>query len=423
MEVSNVLAPTPISPPQQTAQSRTFYKRDLPSPPAIAFSSAQGKELFTEALADGNMEGFFPLIEQFSTQDEPAFCGLASLAMVMNTLQIDPRRKWKGPWRWFHEEMLDCCKPLSAVIKEGITLDQASCIARCNGARTEMVRHSQISLLEFRSEVERCCSLPHEHLIVSYSRKAFLQTGDGHFSPLGGWHAASDHVLILDVARFKHSPHWVPLELLYKAMGAADPATGLCRGYLKMGSHLRPSSILFFLNLRCSVWQEAKEVLEGLPASWDETSSLEAEVAAMVGGAPVAAVLEVVGVRAKGLRCSPSNAVCMHEGAVLQLLDEMHALELFRLVKGHLKASPQGGTNPDDQPYQCERLCVFLLMGALERQRRGAEVPSLLKVDASSQIVLAEVEFLASQYDEMPTLLGADKQLGACCADGCAGSK
>jgi len=36
------------------------------------------------------MEGFFPLIEQFSTQDEPAFCGLASLAMVMNTLQIDP---------------------------------------------------------------------------------------------------------------------------------------------------------------------------------------------------------------------------------------------------------------------------------------------------------------------------------------------
>jgi len=53
------------------------------------------------------------------------------------------------------------------------------------------------------------------------------------------------------VARFKHSPHWVPLELLYKAMGAADPATGLCRGYLKMGSHLRPSSILFFLNLRC----------------------------------------------------------------------------------------------------------------------------------------------------------------------------
>jgi len=30
--------------------------------------------------------------------DEPAFCGLASLAMVLNALSIDPRRTWKV-WR------------------------------------------------------------------------------------------------------------------------------------------------------------------------------------------------------------------------------------------------------------------------------------------------------------------------------------
>jgi len=58
------------------------------------------------------------------TQDEPAFCGLASLAMVLNALAIDPRRAWKGPWRWFHEQMLDCCQPLSKVIETGINLDQ-----------------------------------------------------------------------------------------------------------------------------------------------------------------------------------------------------------------------------------------------------------------------------------------------------------
>ena len=56
-----------------------------------------GKKLFSEALAAGTMEGFFPLIEQFSTQDEPAYCGLASLAMVMNTLQIDPARHLPAP--------------------------------------------------------------------------------------------------------------------------------------------------------------------------------------------------------------------------------------------------------------------------------------------------------------------------------------
>ena len=58
------------------------------------------------------------------TQDEPAFCGLASLAMVLNALAIDPRRAWKGPWRWFHEQMLDCCQPLSQVLQTGIVLDQ-----------------------------------------------------------------------------------------------------------------------------------------------------------------------------------------------------------------------------------------------------------------------------------------------------------
>jgi hypothetical protein len=35
-------------------------------------------------------------------------------------------------------------------------------------------------------------------LVVSYSRKAFSQTGDGHFSPVAGYHAARDLVLILD---------------------------------------------------------------------------------------------------------------------------------------------------------------------------------------------------------------------------------
>jgi hypothetical protein len=61
-----------------------------------------------------------------STQDEPAFCGLASIAMVLNALSIDPKRPWKGSWRWFHEQLLDCCLPLATVAKEGVVLTQVS---------------------------------------------------------------------------------------------------------------------------------------------------------------------------------------------------------------------------------------------------------------------------------------------------------
>ena len=71
-----------------------------------------GKKVFSESLSQGYMECYFKLAEQFRTQDEPAFCGLTTLVMVLNSLSVDPGRVWKGPWRWYHENMLDCCVPL-----------------------------------------------------------------------------------------------------------------------------------------------------------------------------------------------------------------------------------------------------------------------------------------------------------------------
>jgi glutathione gamma-glutamylcysteinyltransferase len=73
--------------------------------------------------------------------------------MVLNALAIDPRRTWKGSWRWFHEQMLDCCRPLEDVKREGITLPQAACLARCNGARAELHRYGSFTLEELRRHV------------------------------------------------------------------------------------------------------------------------------------------------------------------------------------------------------------------------------------------------------------------------------
>lgn len=75
--------------------SAGLYRRTLP-PPSIEFSSAEGKKIFTEALAKGTMNGFFKLISYYQTQSEPAFCGLATISVVLNALAIDPGRKWKG---------------------------------------------------------------------------------------------------------------------------------------------------------------------------------------------------------------------------------------------------------------------------------------------------------------------------------------
>ena len=48
---------------------------------------------------------------------------------------------------------------------------------------------------------------------------------------VGGYDAASDQVLLLDVARFKYPPHWVPLPVLYEAMRRKDPKTLQVRGW------------------------------------------------------------------------------------------------------------------------------------------------------------------------------------------------
>lgn len=77
------------------------------------------------------------------------------------------------------------------------------------------------------------------------------QTGSGHFSPIGGYHAEKDMALILDVARFKYPPHWVPLTLLWEAMDNVDGTTGQHRGYVYSYLLLsfKLSSLLFPLNM------------------------------------------------------------------------------------------------------------------------------------------------------------------------------
>eukprot|EP00624_Nannochloropsis_granulata_P003151 evm.model.NODE_26015_length_37756_cov_44.158253.3 len=213
------------------------------------------------------MDCFFPLIEHFHTQSDPAYCGLGSLAMLLNALAIDPGRTWKGSWRWFDESLLDCCEPLEVVQSQGISLVKANCLARCNGAKSRLRHGDTVSLEGFRDDVRRVTSSvgfggggkanggqeppsrkENEFMLCGYSRKLLGQTGDGHFSPIGGYHAAKDLVLILDVARFKYPPHWVPLPLLHAALQPHDSATGKARGYLLLSQNRWSEALLFTLD-------------------------------------------------------------------------------------------------------------------------------------------------------------------------------
>ena len=243
------------------AGMESLYRRPLP-PALIAFASPEGRALFDAARAAGGMEAFFPLIEQFHTQAEPAFCGLGTLVVALNALGVDPGRLWKGPWRWFSEELLDCCSPLERVRERGLTLDEVACLARCNGAGVEVSRPDAHDVAAFRGALAAAARTPASPvMIVSYSRRALGQTGDGHFSPIGGYDPGSDHALVLDVARFKYPPHWVPVPALHAAMLPVDAVTGRPRGWMLLRRRERPASLLF--TARCV----GDDSFEALPAA------------------------------------------------------------------------------------------------------------------------------------------------------------
>lgn len=221
----------------QHSQLNGIYKREFPSNGLIAFSSSKGRKMLQEAMAKGSAEVYFPLAEQFLTQSDPPSCGPATIAMVLNSLMVDPQKVWKAPWRWFAEDMLQSCGPMD--LSNGVTMEEFECLATCNylDVQTYHAEDELRGLDDFRREIRRvsCDSSGSLRIVASFSRASLDQTGSGHYSPIGAYHEESDAVLILDVARFKYPPYWVSLKRLWAAMAEFDPLTSKPRGFFVLG--------------------------------------------------------------------------------------------------------------------------------------------------------------------------------------------
>lgn len=145
---------------------------------------------------------------------------------------MDPGRPWKGVWRWYAEEMLECCEtPLKMVLKNGVSLQQLEDLAICHGLSVKSNYYNS-DISDFKNAIDQTAKVSGKHLIVSFSRTSMGQTGEGHFSPIAAYHPIHDLALVLDVARFKYPPYWASLNQLHASMSSIDPLTGRSRGYL-----------------------------------------------------------------------------------------------------------------------------------------------------------------------------------------------
>lgn len=208
------------------SSTTTYYRRKLPES-LHALTSNTGRTMFRSALSQGTAEAFFSLSGNFTMQSEPAFCGLGSLTMVLNALEVDPGKRWKGVWRWYSDDMLVCTAPLDQIKTAGMTYEEVAQTARCNGLLVE--KHPSRSSIDipsddaklYKSFIEHLamvCKSKECHMIVSFCRKSLQQTGDGHFSPIAAYDAETNMVLVMDTARFKYPSYFVDAKMLWDAM-------------------------------------------------------------------------------------------------------------------------------------------------------------------------------------------------------------
>lgn len=257
----------PLPPTGDDLRPKSLFRRQLPCPPAISSLEDEiGRDLFAKALVTGNARCFFALVSAYKTQSEPAYCGLATLVICLNTFMIDPCQLFRPPWRFFTESMLSCCASLDQVKERGITLPELMCLAQCNGARVTRFERGGGTLEDFRNQVRYSTAQDaREHiLVISYSRKELKQSGDGHYTVVGAYCEEKDALLVLDTARFKHGPHWVYVEDMYRAMRRIDPATNLSRGYFTLVPSRLSCSTLFTFRTRVEDWQALVNFFEEL---------------------------------------------------------------------------------------------------------------------------------------------------------------
>jgi hypothetical protein len=191
----------------------------------IDLRSNQGEQLLRESDAS---EAFVPLSVNFVTQTNQAFCGVASIVMVLNAMQLPaPAVPAYDPYHTFTQdnfldEKTDAILPRDVLVHYGMTLDQLGALLATQPVEVEIDHAADTTLDDFRSIARDNLGREGQFVIVNYLRKAIGQEKGGHISPLAAYDVETDRFLILDVSRYKYPPVWVTASELFGAMNTID---------------------------------------------------------------------------------------------------------------------------------------------------------------------------------------------------------
>jgi hypothetical protein len=191
----------------------------------IDFRSEPGEQLLLESDA---LEPYFPLSANFLTQKNQVYCGVASIVMVLNALEVPaPASPEYEPYRTFTQdnfldERTEAVLPREVLRKQGMTLDEIGHLLALHPVEAAVHHASDSSVEKFRAVAQDYLSQEDRFVIVNYLRKTIGQEKGGHISPVAAYDAETDRFLTLDVSRYKYPPVWVTAPELFAAMNTTD---------------------------------------------------------------------------------------------------------------------------------------------------------------------------------------------------------
>ncbi len=229
----------------------------------VTLDSPQGREYFDHSQAKVD---FFSLANNFVPQENKMYCGLASSAIVLNSLRLGNPNTNPLPLdnsllsskdqiylpkgfnpifeRYTQNNLLnEKTKTKSQILGEpiiikdkkisdyGLQLKQLADVLSANGVNVKVrVADTKLSNKTIRDELVINLQTAGDYVLINYSRKILGQGDAGHISPLGAYDSESDSFLIMDVNPNTSKWYWVKLDDLIASMRTFDVTEN--RGYL-----------------------------------------------------------------------------------------------------------------------------------------------------------------------------------------------
>ena len=222
---------------------------------SLLYDSSNTKNYY---LSEYALDYFLLSSGGFDAQINQAYCAVASVAALLNSLKYAKRFRDGNTWTFdlpvdkvydpypyaTQMDILqgDCVEStvvghvgsdsniVYGIFKPpyGLNLEQTANLIKCHTSTSDWdvtfqeVDPSKLSLSKMRYDLKAALIDPDARVMINFDRKGLNQVGGGHFSPVGAYHPPTDSFLIMDVAKYKYPPVWASADTLFDAMATVD---------------------------------------------------------------------------------------------------------------------------------------------------------------------------------------------------------